>query len=131
MAKLSRAVRRSFTQWGQRGGKARARRLDPARRSSIAAQAARSRWQRHAPAPTSMPSIRLRAIDWEDPVYVEEVLVDGSLHDWGQLYQRIANHPFGPTAVALQQVLAHGEGYGVIPLWHGLLRQVQVPREAR
>lgn len=78
-----------------------------------------------------MPSIRLDAADWEDPVYVEEVLLEGGLRNWSQLFQRIANHPFGPTAVALAQVVAHGEAYGVIPLWRGLLRQVQVPLEVR
>lgn len=123
MAPLAKSARRAFAEWGRKGGRARARRVAPARRAAIAALAARSRWRRKAqPSPDS---IRLQHIHWEDPVWLEEVLSDGGPTEWRLLYQRIADHPFGETAVALAQVLEFVQAYGVTPLWKGLLQRVR------
>lgn len=125
MKPLSPQTRRAFAQWGARGGQARARRLAAPQRRTIAAQAARARWQTAPPSTGDRASIRLNAPYWDDPVYIEELLSEGTLHDWRALYQRIMDHPFGRTATALTQVLAANTLYGVTPLWRGLLAGAQ------
>lgn len=118
-----------FKQCGRRGGRARARRLTSSRRSAIAAQAASARWQNlHVTAKQSscpVPSVRLRGSSWDDPAYLQEILSEGSLEDWGQLYESLADRPFGGIAEALKQVLVSEEIYGVTPLWKGILQGVQ------
>ncbi|MBI2346903.1 MAG: hypothetical protein HYV03_08550 [Deltaproteobacteria bacterium] len=124
MHPLPKPVKGVFARWGRRGGQTRARRLSPLRRSTIAAQAARARW-RGTEAEHSLPSVRLVAANWEDPVYLEEVLAEGLLADWRTLYQRIADYPFGATAEALARVLVAQAIYGATPLWKGILRHLQ------
>lgn len=72
-----------------------------------------------------MPSTRLNADSWQDPVYVEEILAGGALHDWAELYRRIANHPFGETSEALERVVQSTYIYGATNLWKGLLNNVR------
>lgn len=126
MQRLSEPARRLFAQCGQRGGRIRARHLAPSRRAAIAAQAARVRWQKPLSETPSMTSVRLATANWEDPVYLAEVLTEGTLSDWRALYHRAANYPFGATSQALAKVLHEGETiYGVTPLWRGILRRIQ------
>ena len=124
MQRLSEPARRLFVQYGQRGGRTRARRLGPSRRSAIAARAARARWQKQSQNP-SMISVRLAAADWADPVYLAEILSEGTLSDWRVLYRRAADRPFGTTSQALTKVLHAESIYGVTPLWRGILRRIQ------
>lgn len=72
-----------------------------------------------------MTSVRLATANWEDPVYLAEVLTEGTLSDWRTLYHRAAEHPFGATSQALTKVLHAEIIYGVTPLWHGILRMIQ------
>ena len=124
MTRLSRELRQRFAQWGQQGGEARKRSLSPLRRTTIARQAASIRW--HAP-PRSLGtvSIRLHKARWDNPGFLEEILSEGTRSDWQSLYQRITEHPFGPTALAIQKVLNAVHIYGVTAVWKGLLRHVQ------
>lgn len=126
MKRLSEPARQLFVQCGQRGGHARARQLAPSRRSAIAAQAARARWRKRPPKNLPMTSVRLATANWEDPVYLAEVLAEGTLSHWRILYHRAAEYPFGATSQALAKVLHEGETiYGVTPLWRGILRTIQ------
>lgn len=68
-----------------------------------------------------MPGIRLKNPSWSDPVYLEEILAEGNLEAWRQLYHRVADHPFGETSEALEKVIANVEIYGATHLWRGLL----------
>lgn len=68
-----------------------------------------------------MSSVRLRGALWGNPVYLEEVLSHGSLRDWKELRRRIADHPFGAEAGALEKVLNAISIYGTISLWKGIL----------
>lgn len=122
MATYSKA---DFKKWGRQGGRKRARAIPRSRRSAIASQAARSRWASPAKASESMSSIRLSHPDWEDPVYLEEILAEGGLPEWKELYRRIREHPFSPTAEALAQTLSFASIYGAVPLWKGLLKNVR------
>lgn len=72
-----------------------------------------------------MTSVRLQEADWQDPVYLQEVLAEGTLADWRMLHHLITEYPFGATATALERVLAAGHIYGVTNLWTALLRGVQ------
>ncbi len=114
-----------FKRWGRQGGRKRARVISPSRRSAIAVQAARSRWAKESNGVPPMPSVRLLTPNWDDPVYLEEALSDGGLVEWTELYRRVREHPFGPTADALVQVLSFAQIYGVLPLWRGLLRNLR------
>ena len=125
MKRLGTSTRRLFTKWGRWGGQARARRLTPAHRANIAAHAARTRWGLADVAAPLRSSVRLRKPMWHDPVYLEEILAEGTVADWRALYQQITEHPFGPIAKALEQVLTASKIYGATPLWQGLLRRVQ------
>lgn len=62
---------------------------------------------------------------WDDPVFLEEVLAEGSLTAWRELYLSLEDQPFGPSAQALQKVLAATKIYGAVPLWKGILGGLQ------
>lgn len=125
MKRMPKGTRGYFERWGRRGGQARARRLSPQRRSAIASRAAAARWETASPAPFGMASVRFEAPRYDEPAYLEELLMEGSLKDWRGLYQRVADRPFGRVAEVLENVLASTEAYGVTPLWKGLLRGVR------
>lgn len=72
-----------------------------------------------------MESVRFDAPSLEDPAYLEEVLLDGSLGDWSRIYKEISDRPFGAIAEALKTVLSSTRYYGVTPLWMGLLKGIQ------
>jgi hypothetical protein len=72
-----------------------------------------------------MTSVRLDAPRLDDPTYLEEVLLEGSVADWSRIYREISDFPFGSTAEALERVLVSTRHYGVTPLWVGILRNVQ------
>src|SRR3989338_627476 len=110
MKTIPKASQAMFRTWGKQGGDARKRRLSPGRLRSIASQAARARWGVGASGP-SMSSVRLETPSWNDPVYLEEILSEGSLREWRQLYRRIGDHPFGETTSALGRVLNSVEIY--------------------
>lgn len=114
-----------FREQGRRGGLKRARRLSAEARSSIASRAAHVRWGTQPLSKPLKPSVRLGAPRWQDPVYLEEILEEGSLHDWSALYHRIADHPFGDIAQALERCLAAARIYGVTPLWRGILHSLR------
>ncbi|HCU25001.1 MAG TPA: hypothetical protein DF383_08290 [Deltaproteobacteria bacterium] len=114
-----------FRESGRLGGRKRAKNLTPKKRSEIAARAADARWKTRRKTLPLMPSVRLDVPCLVDPVYLEEVLVNGSLHDWGFIYEEIADRPFGKTASALESVLSATRYYGVTPLWKGLLSSVR------
>jgi len=115
---------RFFAAQGRRGGLKRARSLSPLERAAIAFKAAQARWQ-GVSGPFAPSSVRLNQPRFDDPVYLEEILADGSLESWREIYRRVAEQPFGPSADALEKVLASAEIYGVVPLWKGLLRSVR------
>lgn len=125
MGKLSPQIQKAFARWGRSGGQLRAKRLSSSERSLIASKAARARWATN-PAPSAEhPSVRLQQADWANPVYLEEILSDGSVSDWRALYRRVIDFPFGDTASALSRVLNASMIYGVTPLWRGILRTLQ------
>lgn len=72
-----------------------------------------------------MKSVRFDQPILREPAYLEEVLLEGTLGDWGRVYEEISDRPFGEVAQALQRVLSSSTHYGVSPLWRGLLRNVQ------
>lgn len=110
-----------FQECGRRGGEKRAQRLSSQERSSIAIKAASTRWGHQPPPTRQMASFRLSQPSWDDPLYIEEILSKGSFSDWKQIYQRISDKPFGPTATALSKVLEATQIYGITPLWRGIL----------
>lgn len=113
-----------FRDCGKRGGLKRARRLSRTERSLIASQAARKRWG-HKNNFNGKHSIRLDDAKMDDPVYMEEILSEGSLEQWQNLYCEINNYPFGETAEALAQVLTGPQLYGITPLWKGVLASLR------
>lgn len=124
MRPLSSQTRQLFKEWGKQGGEARSKKLSPDKRGAIAVKAARARWQKTVSA-SSMPSVRLNNPALEDPVYLEEILVDGGLAEWRQIYLRIADHPFGETAQALERVVGSVSIYGASRLWKSLLNHLR------
>ena len=114
--------RQFFRESGRRGGRSRANKLSPERRSEIAARAARARWK--VPR-LGWESVRFKAPDLTNPAYLEEILLEGSLRDWRPIYEEIADRPFGDIAQALERVLVSSSHYGVIPLWTGILRNAR------
>ena len=72
-----------------------------------------------------MPSVRLEEPDWEASVYLEEVLAGGGLKEWRELYCRVADHPFGVVADALERVVRSVQIYGATPLWQGILKNLR------
>lgn len=125
MSSLSKNHLRFFEECGRRGGKKRAARLSPMKRSAIAARAAQARWKKNLEGSPLMASVRFDHPRLDAPAYVEEVLSEGSLEDWRQIYRKIADQPFGSTAKALERVLSSAHSYGTTPLWKGILRNVQ------
>ena len=113
-----------FKKWGKQGGNARNKRLSPSQRHSIASHAALVRWRKNSVVPP-MPSVRLSSLSWKNHVYLEEVLAEGSLSDWRQLYQQIVNYPFGEVAEVLERVVNSVTIYGATRLWKGLLACLQ------
>ncbi|MBI3541361.1 MAG: hypothetical protein HY073_04410, partial [Deltaproteobacteria bacterium] len=98
--------------------------LSPVERTSIASRAALARWSSQGSS-SLMKSVRLDQPNLEDPVYLEELLLEGSLEDWRRLYQKIMNEPFGSTAQTLQRTLSSTHIYGVTALWKGIFRGLQ------
>lgn len=124
MSRLSSKTRRLFEDYGRQGGIKRSQSLSGLERSLIARKAAENRWGKRAKT-LLMPSIRLNQSTLSHPVFLEELLTEGSLDDWKILHHEITDHPFGPTAVALKKVLLSTKIYGVNPLWRGILKSVQ------
>lgn len=87
----------------------------------MASHAARIRWGKPERPTKSMPSVRLQAAGWGDPVYLEEILIQGGVEEWRHLYHLIAEHPFGETAKALEKVVTFSHIYGASNLWKSLL----------
>lgn len=114
-----------FRECGRRGGLKRAKRLSASLRSNIASKAARARWKNKSSASSLMSSVRLDVPQMDDSVFLEELLSEGSLEEWRNVYQEILNRPFGSTASALEKVLSATTIYGVIPLWKDILRTVR------
>ncbi len=126
MGQISRKTQQLFEQWGQRGGRARARSLSSHERVVIAANAARTRWNKqNATSPVFLSSVRLEKAELNNPVYLEEVLSDGTWEDWKRLYQIISDRPFGDTAVVVEKVCSSVKMYGVAALWQGILRSIR------
>lgn len=125
MKEISKNAKSLFEQWGQKGGRARARRLSSHKRSEIAVHAARARWNERDLNPAFLPSVRLRNAQLEDPAYLEEILSEGTWKDWQRLYEAIADRPFGATAEALEKTCSAVEIYGATALWKGLLGLVR------
>lgn len=124
MARLSPKTRRLFEDYGRQGGVKRSQFLSGLERSLIARKAAEVRWGKRSKAPL-MRSIRLNQSTLSHPVFLEELLTEGSLDDWKILHHEITDHPFGVSAVALKKVLLSTKIYGVNPLWMGILRSAQ------
>ncbi|MBI5298733.1 MAG: hypothetical protein HY877_00320 [Deltaproteobacteria bacterium] len=121
MKPASKKALQAFKQWGEAGGKKRAKNLSSSKRQSISRHAAEVRWGLQKTGETSMPSVRLKESLWEDAVYLEEVLSHGGLEDWKELRRKIADRPFGAEAVALEKVLNAMDIYGATSLWKGIL----------
>ena len=113
----------SFQKWGRQGGLKRARSISSHLRKSIATRAAQARWKNKNS--LLLKSIRLENPQWCDSVFIEEILSEGTVEQWKEIYHKIANHPFGSTAQSLEKVLNSSEMYGISPLWKGLLRGVR------
>ena len=127
MKPISEKTRYFFKECGRRGGRTRAAALSCARRAEIARHAASLRWAKRARGrgPSFLVSTRLREPRWNDPVYLEEILAYGTLEDWREIYRRLANHPFGEEAQALQKVCNAVRIYGATPLWKGIVQTLQ------
>src|SRR3989338_7623724 len=111
MASLPKTSRALFKKWGKQGGDKRGKMLSPGRRHSIASLAARSRWGENNAANRAV-SVRLENPSWEDPVYIVEILDEGGLAQWRQLYRRVPDHPFGKTPQSLEKVVGNAAIYG-------------------
>lgn len=125
MRSLSAQNRTFFKKKGRQGGLRRARRLSAVQRSTIASKAARMRWRRNATKKQWPKSFRLQAPLFSDPVYLEEVLNDGTIDLWREVYLEIADKPFGEVALVLEKVLSVTKIYGITPLWQGLLKRLR------
>jgi len=123
MKRFHRQNQSFFKECGRLGGLKRAKGLSASLRIQIASKAAQIRWKN--PLSPSFSSVRLDDPRLHHPVFLEELLTEGSLEEWRSLYQEIANHPFGSTADALKKVLSSTKIYGVTPLWKGILGNVQ------
>lgn len=125
MGKPLKKYKNFFAECGRRGGLKRARHLSSTQRSLIAARAATVRWGKKTDAEDALSSVRLTAPDMTDPAFLEELLSEGALKQWQQLYCKIADRPYGVEAAALENVLSATKIYGITPLWRGILRHVQ------
>lgn len=83
------------------------------------------RWRRNATKKQWPKSFRLQAPLFSDPVYLEEVLNDGTIDLWREVYLEIADKPFGEVALVLEKVLSVTKIYGITPLWQGLLKRLR------
>lgn len=124
MGHLGKRTRCLFAQWGKEGGERRKKALDAGERRAIAVRAAQARWGERR-SDFSPASVRLNNPSWDDPVFLEEVIADGGLPEWRELYHRIAERPFGETADALGKVVDSVQVYGATNLWKALLRNLQ------
>ena len=127
MNPVSKTTMLAFKQWGKMGGKRRAKNLSPLARQSISRYAALARWRSRKISIVSMSSVRLRESLWTDPVYLEEILSDGTLRDWKELRRKISDRPFGPEAIALERVLYATAIYGTTSLWKQILAHLRMP----
>ncbi len=116
---------RFFSNCGRKGGLKRALRLSKPERMAIASKAAKARWDKAPPQQKLMSSVRLNQPQLHNPVFLEELLSEGSLDQWTLLYQMIADFPFGPVTFSLERVLSSTKIYGVTRLWKGILKGVQ------
>ena len=117
--------KRFFELCGRRGGLKRARSLSAPERAAIAATAARARWKKRGDTASALASVRLEKPQLGDPVFLEELITEGSLDQWRQIYREVADRPYGATALALERVLLSTDGYGVTPLWRGILKTIR------
>ena len=120
MRRIPKATQKLFKHWGSAGGHKRRKALSPAHRSLIASQAARARWKGETL--SSVQSVRLKEVRWDEPVFIEEILAEGGLPAWRELYHRIVDFPFGETAEALEKVVHSVTLYGATHLWKSLLK---------
>lgn len=125
MSRLLRKARRFFEECGRKGGLKRARRLSAPERLAIASRAANARWKKGGKEPLPISSVRLEQPSLDDPVFLEELLMEGSLDEWREIYKKIADQPFGPAADSLEKALESTNIYGVTPLWKGILRNIK------
>lgn len=115
-----------FKEWGSLGGQKRALHLSPVQRSVIASRAAQTRWKKSMKGEIAVTqSVRLDSFSLDDPVYLQEILLDGTMADWQQLCVCLAERPFGAVAQTLEKVLLSEKIYGVTPLWRGILKNLQ------
>lgn len=126
MSQLSSQTRLLFANYGRKGGLKRSDSISGLKRTLIAQQAAKARWDKHSPITKQlMPSIRFNESALSNPTFLEELLEEGSLDDWRILYREITNRPFGTTATSLKKVLSSTKIYGITPLWKGILKIAQ------
>ncbi len=124
MAKVSKNDRNLFVRWGKVGGKTRAKKLSRVERSRIASHAAQIRWKSAKNNFNQLISIRLNEARWDDPVFLEEILSEGSLESWRELFRQLIDHPFGKIAEALSRVVNSTQIYGATPLWKGIINTI-------
>lgn len=104
----------------------RKRSLSGLERTLIAKKAAQARWGKGFDSQEgSWSSVRVNQSNLSHPVFLEELLMEGSLDDWRVLYLEVINRPFGATTLALERVLSSTKIYGVTPLWTGILKTAQ------
>ena len=60
---------------------------------------------------------------------VRTALERGSLQDWRRLAAEIKRDPWGPTARAVEQILAHTRPYGVAPLMETVIERAREEAE--
>ncbi|MDO8461721.1 MAG: hypothetical protein Q7S98_02555 [Deltaproteobacteria bacterium] len=125
MKPVSKKIMQAFKEWGEAGGKKRAKNLSSSARQAISRHAAEIRWGLQKAPESPMSSVRLNEAVWENPVYLEEILSYGSLRDWKELRRRIADRPFGAEADALEKVLQATNIYGTTSLWKAILGRFQ------
>ena len=77
MKSVSKQALKAFKEWGRKGGQKRAWKLSASKRQSISRHAAQMRWGWKEEERNPMSSVRLRRPLWENPVYLEEVLLFG------------------------------------------------------
>ena len=128
MPKVSKKVRDFFVRWGHSGGKKRAKNLSQQERSHIASHAACIRWASIKKTKKEHTSIRLKEAKLDDPVFLEEILSEGSLDSWKELYRELSDHPFGSIAEALQSVINYTHIDGVTHLWTRVLETLRGKR---
>lgn len=129
MGRLSKQAKAYFMACGKKGGAQRKKRLSATQRSHIAKLAARKRWGLTTSTQEQIQSIRLESPSWSNPVYLEEILLEGSLQEWQTLCRLISEHPFGDVAHALETVVISTHIYGATNLWGSLLKGLRGTHE--